>query len=94
MSTETKKSWTRWVEKTKEFPKPKYYFTQHLRHIGDYVETHPISQAEYMKIKDAAKFWAWNHDCRVSIKKNRKANNMCTVRVTLISKHRIKEYYG
>jgi hypothetical protein len=60
--------------------------------VGDYVETYPISQADYMKIKDAAKFWAWRHKVRVSIKKYKAKDGMFTVRVMLISRTRNNEY--
>ena len=84
---EPKKTWTRWVQQTKEFPKPKYNFTFHLRSVGDYVRTNPITEAEYQKIKDAAKFWAWYHDKRVSIHKDRVGKGLWEVTVKLVAHH-------
>lgn len=82
------KTWKRWTEHTKQFPKPKYGFTQYLKQIGDHVITHPMTEAEYQKIKDAAKFWAWKHDKRVRIKKNRVGKGLFEVVITLIAHHR------
>lgn len=82
------KTWIRWTQQTKEFPKPKYGFTKYLRSIGDHVITEPMTEAEYQKIKDAAKFWAWYHDKRVRIKKNRVGPRMYEVVITLVAQHR------
>lgn len=86
------KQWIRWTQKTKTFPKPKYGFSQHLRHIGDYVETHPITQQEYIQIKDAAKAWAYYHDVRISTKKYKAIGGKFIVRVTFISRTRKDQY--
>lgn len=82
------KGWKRWVEENKHFPRPKYGFTQHLKHIGDKLITHPITEADYIRFKDAAKFWAWFHDKRIRTKKNRLPDGMCFVEVTLIAHNR------
>lgn len=82
------KQWARWTEENKHFPKAKYGFTQYLKAIGDHVVTHPMTEAEYQKIKDAAKFWAWYHDKRVRIKKDRVGKGLFQITVTLISQHR------
>ncbi len=87
METNLKK-WTRWTETTKQFPKPKYGFTEHLKFIGDSVTTQPLNEADYIRFKDAAKFWAWYHDKKISIKADRKPNNMKAVTVTLVAHHR------
>ena len=81
-------SWTRWVQQTKEFPKPVYGFTKYLKNIGDKIVTNPMTQADYLKFKDAAKFWAWYHDKRVRILKNRKPDNMFEVEIRLVAHHR------
>jgi hypothetical protein len=91
METNLKK-WTRWTETTQEFPKPKYAFTEHLKFIGDSITTFPMNKADYIRFKDAAKFWAWYHDKKVSIKKDRKPDDMCTVTVTLLAHHRKDNY--
>lgn len=85
---EPKKQWLRWTQTTKEFPKPKYHFTTHLRHVGDYVRTNPIDAADVQRIKDAAKFWAWHHDCRVSIHKDKVGKGLWEVTVRLVAHHR------
>lgn len=93
MSTEPTKHWKRWtttspIDGEPHFPKPIYRFTEILRHVGDYIVTNPITQEEYMRFKDAAKFWAWYHDKRVRIKKDRLGNGMCKVTVVLMAHHR------
>jgi hypothetical protein len=81
-------SWPRWTQQSKKFPKPVYGFTEYLKRIGDYILTNPVNEAEYQKIKDAAKFWAWYHDKRVRITKNKKPNNMFEVEIRLVAHHR------
>lgn len=80
--------WKRWTELPPEgerkFPEKKYGFSDYLRRIGDYVETMPMTPTEYQKIKDAAKFWAWFHKVRVSIRSYKVGDNLKVVRVTLI----------
>ena len=80
--------WLKWTQISKEFPKPKYGFSALLRKIGDHVITHPMTEQEYQKIKDAAKFWARFHDCRVSIRKNKATLDTYNVTIMLIEKHR------
>lgn len=79
----------RWTEKSpsKEahFPTPKYNFTIHLRELGDWVQTNPIPYADYIKIKDAAKFWAWRHDVRVTIRSAKVGDDQYIVTVRLVS---------
>jgi len=82
------KTWDRWTQVSKQFPKPKYGFTQHLKHIGDSIKTFPMNEPDYIRFKDAAKFWAWHHDRRVRIKKERLGDGMCEVTVTLMEHHR------
>ena len=85
------KTWERWTQKTKEFPKSKYGFTEYLRRVGDYVETHPMSRADYIRIKDAAKFWAYHHKVRVKIRVQKTGDGMYTVMIMLVSKTRERE---
>ena len=91
METNSTKKWKRWTEDG-FFPKPKYGFTQHLQYIGDALTTHPLEYADYVRFRDAAKFWAWRHDKRVTIRSDRKPNNMRSVTVTLVAHHRKDNY--
>ena len=88
MSTEPLKRWKRWTETTKTFPKSKYGFSQYLINIGDFVETEEMSHKDYIKVNDAAKFWAYHHKKRVKIKSLQVKPGLYVVRVTLIAKHR------
>lgn len=88
------KAWKRWVEIDRHFPKPKYNFSKLLRQVGDYVETYPMNNEDRVKIKDAAKFWAYHHKKRVRIKwipDYQGDMPMWRTRVTLISNHRVRE---
>lgn len=87
---EPMKRWTRWTTISKEFPKPKYGFSTLLKKKGDYVVTHPMTEAEYQKIKDAAKFWARHHDCRVTIRSFKDNNGLKEVTIMLVEKHRLE----
>ena len=92
MSTEPTKHWKRWTQTSptnpNHFPKPKYRFTELLKKTGDYVTTIPLNKADTDRINDAAKFWAWYHDKRVRIKRNRVGEGLWTVTVMLIAHHR------
>lgn len=85
----------RWTEKSPSkaahFPSNKYNFTTHLNQVGDWVQTHPISRDEYIKIKDAAKFWAWNHGVRVKVQSNKVGDDKYTVTIRLVSLTRKRE---
>jgi hypothetical protein len=86
----TTKHWPRWTttSQTKFFPKPKYGFSQHLKRVGDTLVTHPVDEAGYQKFKDAAKFWAWYHDKRVRIIRNKLGDGMSEVVIRLVAQHR------
>ena len=90
MSLEPMKRWTRWTTISKEFPKPKYGFSTILKNKGDYIVTYPMTEAEYQKIKDAAKFWARFHDCRVTINKTPVSATHYEVKIMLVEKHRLE----
>ena len=92
MCTKQMKTWERWTQKTKEFPKPKYRFTELLKYIGDSLETYPMSKEDGVRFRDAAKFWAYYHGKRVRCITIPAPNDMVTKRVTLISHHRKREY--
>lgn len=92
MFTKPVKTWDRWTQKTKEFPKPKYGFSQHLKYIGDMLETYPMSIEDGVRFRDAAKFWAHHHGKRVRTITIKAPDDMVIKRVTLISHHRKREY--
>lgn len=43
----------------------KYDFTDYLKRVGDFVETHPMSMEDLYKIRFAAHIWAYRHKCRI-----------------------------
>lgn len=88
----TKKTWLRWCQIHGSFREDKYHFTKHLKKVGDYVITKPMTQADYIRIKDAAKTWAYRKNKRISTRKIILPDNMCKVKVTLVSQHRMREY--
>lgn len=88
---EPKKHWLRWTQKTKEFPKPKYRFTELLKHKGDMLETFPMSKEDGVRFRDAAKFWAYTHKKRVRCITIPAPNDMVIKRVTLVELHRKRE---
>lgn len=51
-----------------------------------------MNEADYIRIKDAAKYWAYYHRKRVRIEKLPLPDDMCRVRITLISQHRNREF--
>lgn len=88
----TGKKWLRPTEKTKQFPTNKYHFSQHLTQVGDWIETDPVTRSDVKKLNKAAHFWAWQHKCRVSVVYYPAPDDMCVVRITLVSKHRYRDY--
>ena len=89
-----KEKWKRWVEETKEFPKPKYRFTELLKREGDYVETFPMTQPDVKRIRWAAHFWAHHKNkCvrTVTIPDYQNGVPMWRVRVELIADKRTRE---
>ena len=90
--TTSTKTWLRWSQINGSFAENKYHFTTHLKRIGDYVETKPITQADYIRIKDAAKAWAYRKGKRIKTEKFRLPDKMCKVRVTLVSHHRMRDF--
>lgn len=81
-------AWKRWTQTSKEFPKPKYGFSSLLKKKGDYIVTHPMNHADYVRIRDAAKFWARYHGVRVSINKIKVSADTWEIKIMLIEKHR------
>lgn len=89
---EQKKSWTRWTESQKIFPTNKYNFKNILKKAGDYVETHPLSLEDYVKIKKAVHFWAWHRGYTVKTRAFRTPENMYVVYIELLAKHRHRDF--
>jgi hypothetical protein len=52
-------------------PENKYNFSTYLHKVGDWVETHPLTEEEYQRIRKAAFIWGYRHNCRMSIRKKR-----------------------
>lgn len=52
------------------------------------LETHPMSVQDYIRFKDAAKFWAWYHGKTVKVRRYREPGGLLSGRVTLISHSR------
>lgn len=86
------KKWKRWAELNGSFKQDKYFFTQHLVHIGDYVVTKPITRDEYVKLRHAAKAWAYRKDKQIKTEVTNLGKNLCKVKVMLISHHRERQY--
>lgn len=89
---EQKKTWLRPTQVSKEFPKDKYHFSQHLENIGDYIETNPAPFEDIERLRKAATAWSWFHKVRVLFKRYRKFNGEYILRITLVSKHRLRDY--
>lgn len=85
------KQWKRWTELTKEFPKPKYNFSQVLRRRGDYVITHPMTFEERERFRWAAKFWAYTHNKRVKFQSLIYDDTRWQVKLTLVELHRKRD---
>lgn len=79
--------WTRASQISGKFPENKYDFSRHLKHVGDFVETHPLSERDQTRIKMAAYAWAFFHNVRVSTKIMKRPEGNC-IRVTLVDKLR------
>lgn len=75
-------------------PGYKYNFNQHLRRVGDFVETHPLSPKETHNIICAAHMWAWENRVRVTTNKYKQKSDGSSyiVRVTLVSNMRERDY--
>lgn len=86
------KTWERWTQKTKEFPKPKYGFTQLLKHTGDTLVTHPMSPGDAGRFHDAAKFWAYYHGKRIKTTWHRAPDDCYYLKVVLISHTRKRTF--
>lgn len=81
----TQKTWTRHFQAVKGRPTKKYHFTEHLKRLGDYVETEPISKAERLRMKDAAKYWAYRNDKRLRFWSYPASPDTYICRVTLVA---------
>lgn len=85
-------TWLRAGQITGKFPENKYDFSRHLTRVGDYIQTFPMSLEDYHRIRKAAYAWAWQHKCRVSIKRMRRLNGLYHVEITLTDKQRLRDY--
>lgn len=89
----TKKTWVRPTQLTKSFPSKKYYFDDHLKKKGDWLETNPMTREEYLKFKKAVCFWSWRRGYRIKFVSWPVENGaMKEVRVTLTALHRERDY--
>lgn len=83
----------RWTQKTKEFPKSKYGFTEHLKKQGDQLEYYYGPEKDpkaYKKITDAA--YEWSHHHRVTIRtRHIRMSDGWGVRVTLAREYRLRK---
>lgn len=86
------KKWKRWTEVHRHFPKNKYNFSTHLKKVGDYVVTYPMEKADCIRIKDAAKAWAYYHKKRIKSEILYATDTTSRMRITLISQHRLPQY--
>lgn len=82
---EPKKHWLRWTEKTRTFPTKKYNFTDLLKYTGDMVETYPMPYEDYIRFKDAAKFWAARRGKKIRIYSQKYPGRQRVCRITLVS---------
>lgn len=85
-------TWLRPTQISKTFPSDKYGFSVHLTRVGDWVETNPLFGKEVKNIIDAAHAWAWHHGVTVRCKSYPASDGGKHVRVTLIKKHRHRDY--
>ena len=85
-------TWLRHTQLTKEFPKPKYHFSKHLRNIHDYIETDVITKKELYAIKKAVAFWAWYHERTIKMHQIQLGEDKYIFNVELISKDRKREF--
>lgn len=84
--------WTQATENKKaHFPENKYGFSQHLTTVGDWVQTNPIPYEDYIRIRDAAKNWAYYHGVRVNVSYVPAEDNLYTVTIRLVSYTRKRE---
>lgn len=92
-TSQPKKTWKRWAELNGSFRETKYFFTENLVYIGDYMVTAPITLAEYIKFKDAAKAWAYRKNKRIKTTAYKaETPGMYRVKIMLIAHHRKREY--
>ncbi len=57
------------------------------------MRTHPISEKDWKRIKDAAYEWAWRKGWKVSSERFRKAEDLWEVEITLVSKDGRRENF-
>ncbi len=84
--------WVRWTAQNKIFPKSKYNFSEHLKKVGDFIETYPISSKDRLRFFIAARNWAYQHKRRVSCYSLKAEEDLWNCRVTLIALHNKRVY--
>lgn len=85
-------TWLRPTQISKTFPSDKYAFSIHLTRVGDWVETDALHGKEVKNIIDAAHAWAWFHKVTVQCRSSPAPGGGKYVRVTLVKKHRHRDY--
>lgn len=92
-SKKPKKTWKRWSELNGSFRETKYFFTENLIHIGDYMVTKPCTYDDYERFRHAAKAWAYRKGKRIKTELLKcDVQDMVKIKITLISHHRQREY--
>lgn len=46
-------------------PHNRYNFSQYLKKVGDFVETHPMDRESLKKVFFSSYIWAYRHHCRI-----------------------------
>jgi len=80
-----KKTWIRPTQLT-GWPKNKYFFSEHLVRVGDFIETEPWSIADHERFKKAVYAWAYRHKYHVSIYQKKLEKDLCISGAVLRSK--------
>lgn len=90
------RTWVRPSDAGKYFPQNKYGFSQHLKRVGDYIETFPMNHADMERFRNAAYHWAWVQDKTIKMKRLRKPDEnrekMWAYRMHLTKQHRKRDF--
>jgi hypothetical protein len=87
-----RKTTSRSNRKTPNNPRYKYNFKENLKDVGDYIETFPLSEKDAFNFKIAADMWSWRNAVTFQVNGYRQADGTRIVRVTLVKKHRERDY--
>lgn len=77
---------------TDTFPENKYQFSEHLKRVGDWVRTHPLSLSETKKFRDAAYDWAFHKRWRIQCVSYPVGDKLWEVECELIAKQPVRDY--